>query len=159
MGMKKVILTFTLLLFTYVFQSCNNDKKSTVVEVDYASETSYKIENQSDKLITIVRVYGHSANAEVFSETLSIASGMKKEIYSEREICGENTIVTEFEGETLPILLNNDSVEIYVDGLLINEDLLKNKDNWSFTADGYYYATYLLVLTDELIEMVGYSKD
>lgn len=47
---------------------------------------------------------------------------------------------------------------LYVGDKQINEDLL-SKENWNFAAEEYYKATYLLIITDELIESIGYIDE
>ena len=147
-----------LVLIVFVIQSCNNDEMS--VDVDYHCRTSYQIKNQTDKTIKVIRVYGKAIEDGKYRdlyETVYISSDERKEVFSSGEMCGENTTIHEFDGEILPILLNNLSVDVYAENQHINENILI-KENWAFSAEKYYNATYILVITDELIESVGYNE-
>ncbi len=70
-------------------------------------------------------------------------------------MCDENTMITEGEYEKLPLHFADS--RIYADDREINEEIL-DKKNWTFSATEYYRATYLLVITDALIESVGYVE-
>ena len=72
--MKNVIFLVSM-LFGFVLQSCNDNEMSVDI-IDYGRETSYQIGNQTDKVLTIVRVYGYITTGDKtneLSETISIA--------------------------------------------------------------------------------------
>ena len=147
-----------LVLIVFVMQSCNKDEMSA--DIDYYSRTSYQIKNLTDKTITVVRVYGQAIEDGKYRDlynTVYISPDEKKEIFSSGEMCGENTTIHEFEGQILPILYDNISVDVYAENKQINEHILC-KENWVFSAEKYYNATYLLVITDDLIKSVGYNE-
>lgn len=158
--MKRIIYTITAAII-FILQGCNDNNGDFIITSDYGCYTSYQIENKSDNPITIIRVYGYIANGDgrdELSNTISISPGEKKEVYRDGEMCGENTAITEWEGEKLPIILQNISVNVYADNRLLNKSLL-SKNNWVFSAEKYYHATYYLVLTDALIERVRYVEE
>lgn len=155
--MKKIAkksIFIGVLILSFILSGCDKDIPMREI-VDYRCTTDYLIENKSDKTITVIIVNGYMEDSEI-SQRMVILPGKKKKIYMESEMCGVNTVVNEFEGEILPIVLNNVSVNVYADNLLIKKNLL-DKNNWIFTAEKYYKATYLLLLTNDLIESVGYD--
>lgn len=155
--MKKITkkrIFIGVLILSFILPGCDKDTSMREI-VDYRCTTDYLIENKSDKTITVIIVNGYMEDSEI-SQRMVILPGKKKKIYMESEMCGVNTVVNEFEGEILPIVLNNVSVNVYADNLLIKKNLL-DKSNWIFTAEKYYKATYLLLLTNDLIESVGYD--
>lgn len=150
--MKDLIFSIAI-FFLFITQGCDNNETSVLV--DYGCKTSFQIKNQTDKTIKIVRVFASEENkTKEWSETTVIAPGIKKEIYMHLEMCGKNTAITESKDKMLPIALDNIST-LHVDDKQLNINVL-NKDNWNFSAEKYYKATYLLILDDELITNYGY---
>ncbi len=141
--MKRIISLIFTTLILFAIQGCNRHS----AEIDYLCVTNYQIENKTDEVITVKMTR---------RGTTVIPTGEKKDIYLDAEMCGKNSMIPEFEGEKIYFLYSY-ATDVYADDRQISEKIL-DKKNWTFSATEYYHATYLLVITDALIESVGYVE-
>lgn len=154
MTMNKYILSL-LLLTACSLQGCNDNKPAVIVE--YIATTYYNVDNRSDKTLKFVIVYSRLDNGTDLSRTVSILPGELKEIGYTSEMCGENYMIREYPGDVLPFMQMVAYVEMLADDIQVNGQIL-DKENWVFTAEEYYTAEYLLVVTNESIESAGYIQ-
>ncbi len=117
--------------------------------VDYGCDVYYKVENLTGQHIYIT----HGKN-----KVIPIAPDKTEKVWDEFGLCGEKTKITDNREEgRWPEAIGN--MNVYTEGgKQVNGDLLK-KENWAFMPEEYYSATYLLSITDAMIESAGYVEE
>lgn len=140
--MKKTVILLTIAMLP-LLHSC---KDKPPIEGEHECRISYQVDNLTGKNITLS--YNDGAEKEV-----SVAPGEKKEFFEYRGECGKNYMVPEgFFG-----MITDLSTEVYADGRQVDESITSDKKYWTFSAPEYYVATFLLTLTDAMLESIGYA--
>ncbi len=147
--------TIYIIFMTFILSAIQGCERHSAL-VDYECVTIYQIENQTDMAVTLRLFYSNGVPYRHPYGKTSIAPGEKKEIFLYATMCGKNAIITE-ESDLGKRVFTYLLKEAYADDRQIKEDLF-NEENWTFSATEYYRATYLLVITDALIESVGYVE-